>query len=271
MSSFSGRSDFRQRQDRDAAYRTGNPILSERRFATSAASSTSRSIATTGERMTIEGTANKTGVLLLCALVPAMFVWSRFFTDQSVGGFIALGAIGGLIVALVTTFKAEWSPVTAPIYAALEGLFIGGLSAVMEARLPGIALQAGGLTFGVLFTMLALYKACIIRVTDTFRTVILAATGGIALVYLVSGLMRLFTGYPIPLIHEGGVFGIIFSLVVVGVAAFNLAMDFDFIETAADEGAPKFMEWYGAFGLMVTLVWLYIEILRLLAKLRSDD
>jgi uncharacterized YccA/Bax inhibitor family protein len=270
MSSFSGRSDFRQRQDRDTAYRTGNPILSERRFAANMTNAHSQSIAM-GERMTIEGTTNKTGVLLLCALVPALFVWSRFFTDQPIGGFIALGAIGGFITALITTFKAEWSPVTAPIYAALEGLFIGGLSAMMEFRLPGIALQAGGLTFGVLFTMLALYKARIIRVTDTFRTIIFAAMGGIVLVYVVSMLMRLFTGYPIPLIHEGGLFGVIFSLIVVGVAAFSLAMDFDFIETAANEGAPKYMEWYGAFGLMVTLVWLYIEILRLLSKLRSNE
>jgi uncharacterized YccA/Bax inhibitor family protein len=119
--------------------------------------------------------------------------------------------------------------------------------------------------------MLALYKARIIRVTDTFRTIIFSAMGGIVLVYVVSMLMRLFTGYPIPLIHEGGLFGVIFSLIVVGVAAFSLAMDFDFIETAANEGAPKYMEWYGAFGLMVTLVWLYIEILRLLSKLRSNE
>jgi uncharacterized YccA/Bax inhibitor family protein len=224
-----------------------------------------------GEQMTVDGTANKTGLLLLIALLPALFVWTRYFSGEPVGGLMILGGLGGLVVGIATSFKPEWSPITAPIYAALEGLVLGGLSALMDAIYPGIALQASGLTFGVLFVMLALYKLRIIRVTETFRTVIFAATGGIALVYLVSMVMRIFTGTPIPFIHEGGIVGIGFSLVVVGIAAFSLAMDFDFIETAAAEGAPKYMEWYGAFGLIVTLVWLYIELLRLLSKLRGDD
>jgi uncharacterized YccA/Bax inhibitor family protein len=270
MGSFSGNSDTRERRNSQggqgnfARYRSGNPALSERKF-----SSFPSQYDSTG-RMTADGTANKTGLLLLIALVPALFVWSRHFSGESVSGLVLLGAFGGLITGIVTSFKPEWSPITAPLYAGLEGLMLGGLSAVMDAVYPGIALQAAGLTFGVLFVMLALYKTRIIRVTETFRTVIFAATGGVALVYLVSMLMRMFMGTPIPFIHQGGIIGIVFSLVVVGIAAFNLVMDFDFIETAANEGAPKYMEWYGAFGLMVTLVWLYIELIRLLAKLRED-
>ncbi len=264
MSSFSGKSDARQRQERDRSYRTGNPVLSERRFSSIAT--------TTGEgAMTLNGTANKTGILLLLALAPALFVWNRFFTGESVSGFVTLGALGGFAVAIVTTFKPEWAAVTAPIYALLEGLVIGGLSAIMDAVYPGIALQAGGLTFGILFSLLALYKARVIKVTETFRTAVFAATGGVALIYMISWIFRMFVGYPIPYIHEGGIIGIIFSLVVVGIASMNLVLDFDFIETAANEGAPKYMEWYGAFGLMVTLIWLYIEILRLLSKLRNND
>lgn len=265
MSSFSGRSDYRQRQENNASFRTGNPTLTPRRF-----SSIPTPLAAE-ERMTVNGAVNKTGLLLLFALVPALYTWSRHFTGEPVGGLILLGFVGGFIAAIVTTFKPEWSPITAPIYAVLEGFVIGGLSAIMDTIYPGIALQAGGLTFGILFSLLALYKARIIRVNEMFRTGVFAATAGVALVYLVSFLMRLIFSYPIPYIHEGGVIGIIFSLVVVGIAAMNLVLDFDFIETAADEGAPKVMEWYAAFGLMVTLIWLYIEVLRLLAKLRSDD
>jgi len=266
MSSFSGRSDARTREEsRQRFFRSSNPALSERRFSSFPTSTVG------SERMTIEGTANKAGLLLVLALLPALFVWSRVFVGESVGGFLALGAVGGLIVGIVTVFKPEWSPVTAPIYAALQGLVIGGISALMDAVYPGIAMQAGMLTFGIFFSLLALYKTRIVRVTETFRTAVFAATAGVALVYVVSWMMRLFVGYPIPYIHEGGIIGIIFSLVVVGIAAMNLVLDFDFIETAADEGAPKFMEWFSAFGLLVTLIWLYIEILRLLTKLRGDD
>jgi uncharacterized YccA/Bax inhibitor family protein len=268
MSSF-GRSnnvDFRQQQQgprHEIRYKTSNPMLSERRFAEATWTDTS-------ERMTINGTANKVGFLLLCCLTSALFVWTRVGDGGGMGLAIG-GAIGGFIVALVTTFKPEWSAVTAPIYAVLEGLFIGGVSAMMESRYPGIALQAAGLTFGVFFSLLFAYKTRLIRVTETFRSGVIVAMMGLMLVYLVSFFVRMFTGFPLAFIHEGGMFGIIFSLVVVAIASANLLLDFDFIEVTAEEGAPKYMEWFGAFGLMVTLVWLYIEILRLLAKLRDND
>ena len=177
--------------------------------------------------------------------------------------------IGGLIVAILTIFKKHLSPITAPIYALLEGVALGGLSAFFESMYPGIVFQAVTLTFGVLFALLFAYRSGLIKVTQNFRMGVVAATGGIAIVYLVSWLMNMFTGSGISMIHESGWMGIGFSAFVVVIAALNLVLDFDFIEAGAKQGAPKYMEWYGAFGLTVTLVWLYIEILRLLSKLRS--
>jgi uncharacterized YccA/Bax inhibitor family protein len=164
-------------------------------------------------------------------------------------------------------FKKEWSAVTAPIYALLQGFVVGGLSAFYEAQFPGIVIQAVGLTFGTLFCLLMAYKFGLIKATENFKLGIVAATGAIALLYLVNIVMSMF-GKPIGFIHDSGMLGIIFSVVVVVIAALNLVLDFDFIENGAENGAPKYMEWYGAFGLTVTLVWLYLEILRLLAKLR---
>jgi uncharacterized YccA/Bax inhibitor family protein len=169
---------------------------------------------------------------------------------------------------LVTVFKKNWSPVTAPIYALLEGLLIGCLSAMLDHQFHGIALQAAGLTFGTLFCLLLAYSSGMIRATQNFKVGVVAATGGIMLVYIASMLLGLF-GHTIPFIHDNGLVGIVFSLFVVGVAAMNLILDFDLIESGAQQGAPKYMEWYGAFALMVTLIWLYIEMLRLLSKLRS--
>jgi uncharacterized YccA/Bax inhibitor family protein len=157
--------------------------------------------------------------------------------------------------------------VTAPIYAVLEGLFLGGISAIFEMSYPGIVIQAVALTFGTLFCLLAAYKSRLIKVTENFKLGIVAATGAICLIYLVSIIMGFF-GASIPMIHSSGPLGIGFSLFVVTIAALNLVLDFDFIERGSEMGAPKYMEWYGAFGLVVTLVWLYIEILRLLSKLR---
>lgn len=179
-----------------------------------------------------------------------------------------IGGIGGFIMALVTIFKKEHSPVTAPIYALLEGLFLGGVSAYFEAQLAGIVFQAVLLTMGTLLSLLFIYKSGLINVTENFKLGVAAATGGIALVYLISFGMSLF-GSTMPYIHESGLIGIGFSLFVVVIAALNLVMDFDFIEQGAEQKAPKYMEWYAAFGLMVTLIWLYIEFLRLLAKLRD--
>ena len=179
-----------------------------------------------------------------------------------------LGIFGGLIVGFVTIFKKEWAPVTSPIYALCEGLFIGGISAIFEVRYPGIVIQAIALTFGTLFCLLTAYKSGMIKVTENFKLGIVAATGAICLIYFVSFIMGFF-GASIPMIHSSGPVGIGFSLVVVTIAALNLVLDFDFIEQGSTMGLPKYMEWYAAFGLVVTLVWLYIEILRLLAKLRS--
>jgi uncharacterized YccA/Bax inhibitor family protein len=211
--------------------------------------------------------------LLLCVLITAAWTWSIYFKSGNAGAvapLMGVGAIAGFIVALATIFKPVWAGVTAPIYALLEGLFIGGLSSIAEAQYPGIVLQAVGLTFGTCLALLLAYKSGLIRASESFKKGIVAATGGIALFYLVSILLGFF-GVRIPLVYGSGPVGIIFSLVVVTIAALNLVLDFDFIEQGAAQGAPKYMEWYGAFGLMVTLIWLYLEILRLLMKLRSRE
>ena len=252
--------------------RSGNPALSESTFLDLASGSV---VTSPDQVMTINGTVNKTGILLLLAVLTAAFAWSQAIgADGQIapGAMIYAigGAIGGLVLAVVTVFKKEWSPVTAPMYALVEGFFLGAISAVMEVRFPGIVFQAVLLTFGTLFALLAAYRSGLIRATENFKLGVVAATGGIARVYLVSMGLRLF-GKDIPLIHESGLVGIGFSLFVVVIAALNLVLDFDFIESGVEAGAPKYMEWYGAFGLMVTLVWLYIEFLRLLAKLQSRD
>jgi uncharacterized YccA/Bax inhibitor family protein len=180
----------------------------------------------------------------------------------------ALGAIGGLVVALVTVFKKEWSPVTAPLYALLEGLVLGSISAIFEVRFPGLPIQAVSLTFGVLVVLLLAYRSGLIPVTDKFRIGIVAATGGIALFYFAQFILGFF-GIHFTTVNSSSPIGIGFSVIIVIVASLNLVLDFDFIERGARAGAPKYMEWYGAFGLMVTLIWLYFEMLRLLAKLRD--
>jgi len=223
-----------------------------------------------GEAMTVEGTINKTALLAFLVIVPAAWIWSEVVRAQSLETVIPWmvgGMIGGFIAALVTIFKKDWAPVTAPIYALFEGLAIGGLSAVLNLQYHGIVIQAVALTFGVLLCMLAAYRTGLIKVTDRFRMVVVAATGAIALMYLVSMLLSFFH-VTVPFVFGGGTAGIVLSLVIVGVAALNLALDFDFIEQATNAGAPKYVEWYAAFGLMVTLIWLYLEILRLLGQLR---
>lgn len=222
-----------------------------------------------GESMTTRGTMQKTTLSMLLLIGAALYTWNLFASGAQVGGLMLGGAIGGFIVALVTIFKREWSPITVPIYAVLEGLFLGAVSAQYSAMFyEGIVLQAVALTMGTALVMLVLYQSSIIPVTDKLRMGIVAATGGIALLYLLTWVLSAF-GWAVPLIHQNGLIGIGFSLLVVGVAAFNLLLDFDFIERASNQGAPKYMEWFGAFGLIVTLVWLYIEFLRLLSKLRD--
>jgi uncharacterized YccA/Bax inhibitor family protein len=186
----------------------------------------------------------------------------------AVSGWMMLGGIGGFITALVTIFKKEWAAITAPIYAALQGLLIGGLSATLEASFPGIVIQAAGLTFGTLFAMLFAYQTGLIRATDKFKMGVVAATGGIAIVYLVMMVLSFFGVQP-SFMYSSSWLSIGISLFVVIVAALNFIIDFDVIEQGARLSVPKYMEWYGAFALMVTLVWLYIEFLRLLAKLRN--
>jgi len=229
-----------------------------------------------GDSMTISGTVNKAGILMLCVLATAAWTWSQFFNAYdpaagaaAVGGYTMIGAFGGFIAAMVTIFKKEWSPITAPVYALLEGLFLGSLSAMMELRFPGIAIQSVALTFGTCFCLLLAYRSGLIRASERFTLGIVAATGGIALIYFLSMILGFFH-VQVPGIFGSGPVGILFSLAVVVIAALNLILDFAFIEDGAARGAPKYMEWYGAFGLMVTLVWLYLEIVRLLSKLRDN-
>ncbi|HQP09875.1 MAG TPA: Bax inhibitor-1/YccA family protein [Candidatus Omnitrophota bacterium] len=258
--------------------RTSNPALNDKVF-----NDASRLGA--GQTMTLQGTVNKTFVLLGLLVFSAAWVWGKILqpaaapllegiegtaraVPPSVGPLMMLGVFGGMIVGFVTIFKKTWAPVTAPVYALCEGLFIGGISAIFEIQYPGIVLQAVALTFGALFCLLTAYKSGMIRPTENFKLGLVAATGAICLVYFVNLIMGFF-GASIPMIYSSGPFGIIFSLIVVTVAALNLVLDFDFIERGASMNIPKYMEWYAAFGLIVTLVWLYIEILRLLAKLRD--
>ena len=256
-----------------ALFKTSNPALNENIY---------RDAARTGfgggytidaaDRMTLDGTVNKTALLLLCVLATAAWTWHDYaltLDPSAVSGRLMLGVFGGFVVAIVTTFKREWSPITAPIYALLEGLFLGGISAIFNQRYPGIAFQAVGLTFATLFVMLFLYKARIIRVTRGFMLGVTAATGGICLFYFAQMILGFFHIPFFMSVYGSGIVGIGFSLFVVAIAALNLVLDFNFIEQGAAAGAPKYMEWYSAFGIMVTLVWLYLEMLRLLSKLNS--
>ncbi len=250
-----------------AFFKSGNPTLTEKIF--------NKSMATNLDgAMTVRGTLNKFGFLFIMVLASAAFTWYRFYNGQDINVLMIGGAIGGLVVAIVLAFKPNLSGYLAPLYALLEGFFIGGISAVinfaMAESYPGIIMQAVGLTFGVAISMFLLYNFRVIKATERFKSVVITATMGIAFFYLIAFGLSFFN-IDIPFLHEGGWLGIGFSLFVVTIAALNLIMDFDMIEQGAEMGAPKFMEWYGAFGLMVTIVWLYIEILRLLSKIASRD
>lgn len=220
----------------------------------------------TVQPMTISGTVDKTGICLALVIVGAILSWSQPF--EAAPGFVMLGGIAGFVSAIVLTFKKQWAPVLAPLYSFVQGLALGAISSLFEAQFPGIVIQAVGITFATLFGLLAAYKSGLIRATENFKLGVFAATAGIALFYLVTMILGFF-GVSVGLFAGNGLFGIGFSLFVCAIAALNLVMDFDFIEQGAAHGAPKYMEWYGAFGLMVTLIWLYLEVLRLLAKLNS--
>ena len=239
--------------------RSGNPALSKKTF--------ENLTVNTNEVMTLDGAVNKTAISMGILLLAAYYTYSNAIMD-----YVIIGFVGGFIVALVTIFKKEWSPTTVPIYAVLEGLALGGISKMYaDAFEPGIIPQAIMLTLGILFALLFAYKSKIIQATENFKLGVFAATAGIGVVYLISFLMSMFGSGGLPVMNptNSSMLSIGFSLFVVVIASLNLVMDFDFIEEGAANGAPKYMEWYGAFGLLVTLIWLYLEILRLLAKLSS--
>lgn len=257
--------------------RSGNPALRSDTFQVPGAQpirvgNRAQSFGGSSDVMTLQGAVNKSAILLALVVGTAFFTWTQHFSGNS--GFVQMatigGALGGFVLALITIFKKTWAPVTAPLYALVEGLFVGGFSAVMEQMYPGIVIQGVFATMGVFVALLMAYKSKLIQATENFKLGVAAATGGIFLVYLATLILGFFN-IQIPMIHEGGPIGIGFSLVVVVVAALNLVMDFDFIEDGAEKGAPKYMEWFAAFGLLVTLIWLYIEMLRLLAKTQQRD
>jgi uncharacterized YccA/Bax inhibitor family protein len=254
-----------------AIIKTSNPSLSENTFRNLSGAGYGGSAESTGA-MTLNGTVNKTGVLLVCVIATAAWTWHLYLQTHDytyAAPLMTVGFIGGFIFAMITIFKKEWSPVTSPIYALFEGLALGGFSAMLDQYYHGIAFQAVGLTFGTLFVLLLAYRSGLIQVTQKFRLGIIAATGGIMVFYLIEMLLGFF-GITVPAINGSGPIGIAFSLFVVAIAALNLVLDFDFIEKGVQFGAPKYMEWYGAFGIIVTLVWLYLEILILLSKMRGS-
>jgi uncharacterized YccA/Bax inhibitor family protein len=248
--------------------RTSNPVLSSKSFGGFV--EPDHPIAAPvapGQTMTVAGTINKTAILLALVMVGALWPWHVMkFDPEAALSWMLIGLVGGTVTALIIIFKKDWAGPLAPLYAACEGLSLGGLSALYERRHPGIAFQAVGLTLGVLAAMLVIYRSGAIKVTGRLWTGVVAATGAVAFVYLISMAMQAF-GVPVTFLHDTGPVGIGVSMVVILIAALNLILDFDFIEKGAAGGAPKYMEWYGAFGLVLTLVWLYLEILRLLSKL----
>lgn len=256
-------------------FKSSNPAFSEKIFSKAGAY-------TSDETMTVQGTMNKALLMLVLVILGAAFTWKGFFDAMPAEGaenvalptsvitWMLIGGIGGFITSLIVIFAPKTSPYTAPIYAVLEGLFLGGISAFFAMQYSGIVMQAVGLTFITFFIMLTAYRTGLIKVTEKFRTIIIVATAAIALMYFVTFILGFFgvnTGY----IHGNGLLSIGISIAVIAIAALNLLLDFDFIDRASAQGAPKYMEWFGAFGLMVTLIWLYIEFLRLLSKLNSRN
>ena len=246
--------------NRHLTLRSGNPALNTKTF--------SGFDMTTEASMTIMGTVHKTALGLLLLMSTALFTWNMPAGDPRATGLMMVGMIGGLIVAIVTIFKHHLAKYTVPAYALLEGLALGGISKFFEVMYPGIVNQAVMLTFGTLGALLLAYRSGLIKATENFKLGVVAATGGIFFVYLISWILSWFS-VSVPMIHSNSNMSILFSIGVVVIAALNLVLDFDFIEEGSEKGATKYMEWYGAFGLLVTLIWLYLEILRLLAKLSS--
>ena len=249
-----------------ALFKSGNPALTKDTF------QDIDKVAKEEENiMTLQGTVNKTGILLLSVIVSVLYTWNLFTSTldfATIMPYFWTGTIGGLILGFIIVYNMDWSPFLAPVYAILQGLSLGGLSAAVDHIFPGIVMQALLLTFGICVVLLIIYKLKIIKPTENFKLIVASATGGLALYYLANFGLSL-AGIELPFIHENNTSGIIFSLFAVVLASMNLVVDFDFIEQGAERRSPKYMEWYGAFGLMVTIIWLYIEILRLLAKSRK--
>jgi uncharacterized YccA/Bax inhibitor family protein len=248
-------------------FKSGNPALGESTFSKVNFGTNSAGL------MTVRGTMGKLGLLLIMMMAGAFYTWSGFYKGQNVQPFLWIGALGGFALAMVMTFKKEWAPYLAPAYGILEGLFVGAISAmysfIFEERMPGIITNAVGLTIGTAVAMFLLYNFRIIKATEKFKSIIFTATAGIAIFYLIVMVLRMFS-VNVPFMHDSSPLGIGISLFIVAIAALNLILDFDMIENGAKSGAPKYMEWYGAFGLLVTLVWLYLEILRLLSRFASN-
>ncbi|HMK03556.1 MAG TPA: Bax inhibitor-1/YccA family protein [Ferruginibacter sp.] len=253
-----------------AIFKTSNPVLSEKKFRDTVLDE----VVSHENAMTVKGTLQKFGFLFLMVMGTAFYSWKEFAEGGNVQPLIWTGAIGGLVIAIVIMFKKEWSPYLAPAYALLEGLFVGAISAYYDfafaAYAPNIIMNAVGLTFGTCIAMYLLYTFKVIKATAKFKAIVITATAGIAIFYMITLVLGMF-GISIPFLHESSALGIGFSIFVVALAALNLILNFDMIENGVELGAPKYMEWYSAFGLLVVIVWLYLEILRLLSLLSGRD
>jgi uncharacterized YccA/Bax inhibitor family protein len=249
-----------------AFFKSSNPTLQEKTFKDTILEGIS-----VGQEMTMKGTMNKFGILLMLMMGSTLFSWTQVYKGSDPRSMILIGAFGGLALALVMAFKKQWSSVLAPGYAILEGLFVGSISALYNLQYKGLPMQAVALTLIVTLIMFLVYRYKIIRVTGQFRKVITVATGAIMLFYLVQMISYAITGSPLTgFTNSASPLGIGFSVLVVALAAFNLLLNFDTIEAGVEMKANKYMEWYCAFGLLVTIVWLYLEILRLLSKLQRN-
>ncbi|MES2775377.1 MAG: Bax inhibitor-1/YccA family protein [Bacteroidota bacterium] len=249
-------------------FKSGNPALSEKAFKNVTFTTDTSAV------MTVKGTLNKFGFMTIMLLAGAMFSWKAFYDAAPYAQTLLwVGAIGGLVMALIMVFKKEWAGYLAPAYAILEGLFLGAISAMYDyifaENMPNIIINAVGLTVGTCIAMFVLYRTGVIRATEKFKSIVMTATVAIGVFYLITMIIRMF-GVQMPFMHDSSWLGIGISLFIVAIAALNLIIDFDMIEQGAAQGAPKYMEWYGAFGLMVTIVWLYLEILRLLSRFASN-
>ena len=246
-----------------ALFDSSNPTLKEKTF------ERSLSAEHTGDTMTLNGTLNKFGILMALLVASTLFAWDQFQKGSDPTTFMLVGLFGAMIMALIMMFKMSWSPILAPGYAVLEGLFLGAITAYLNEVYPGLPMQTVVLTLLVAGLMFLVYRFRIIPVTQRFRQIILVATVALSIFYLIQWISYQFMGSPIAsATMDSSAFGIGFSVFVVVLASLNLLLNFDMIEKGAEMQAPKFMEWYSAFGLLVTLIWLYLEILRLLTKLQ---